>query len=796
MAQLSIDQAASLTAGAAMWSSVAIPDAGIPAFTMSDGPMGIASGKVDERDVARLSPCATALGASWDAALAARVGTLVGQEAVGRGIDMVLAPNINLARSPLAGRAFEYFSEDPLLAGLLGAAWITGLQSTGTGSCAKHLVCNDSETARDSVNVQVDERTLREVYLLPFEFAAKAGCAGILAAYNRVNGSRCAEQHHVLSDVVKQEWGYTGAILSDWFGTHSTAPTLAAGLDMEMPGPARFLGAKAAAAVADGTLEASRVHDAASRVAATARQVTGPKSQPFAPDDVSALLVEAAAAGFVLLKNEGALLPLDPAKIGTLAVIGPNAAAPCFQGGTFAKISVRPDLPSPIEAIRARFGAHCTVLFEPGVDPAPRLPFMPVTPALDIGDGCTSGMTIAYFESPDCSGEPLTRETRDTNSLVWFAGMHDQARFAHGGSIRASGRFVAGRAGAYRFHLGATGVSRLLVDGQPVVSTSECPPGDTMGVLKAGDSESASVDLAQGQTVEVVAEFTFTGARVHGLWYGIRAPGSGEELLAAAVDAARQADAVLLIVGETSDSSVESKDRPDTQLAASQLELIARVTAANPRTAVITNVGHAYDAAWESTAAAHLATWYPGEGFADALAAVLAGDREPGGRMPVTIARSEADYPGYALQPAADGALAYSDGTRIGYRGIIAAGKTAQHTLGAGQGYARFDWTDAACTPGGVSVMVANLSDRAGAEVVQVYRDEPEPALIGFAKVHLAAGASQRVTVPLPRRRFMIWGESGWQLLPGPRTVRVARHVEDAGFALDVDAANLPDTGI
>ncbi|OYU35411.1 glycoside hydrolase family 3 C-terminal domain-containing protein [Novosphingobium sp. PASSN1] len=795
MTQLSLDQAALLTAGAAMWATPAVPEAGIPSFTMSDGPMGIASGKVDERDIARLSPCATALGASWDVDLARRIGTLVGQEAAARGIDMVLAPNINLARSPLAGRAFEYFSEDPLLAGLLGAAWIGGLQSTGTGSCAKHLVCNDSETARDSMNVVIDERTLREVYLLPFEFAAQAGCAGMLAAYNRVNGSYCAEQHHVLTEVVKGEWGYHGVIMSDWFGTHSTAPTLAAGLDLEMPGPARFLGAKAAVAVGEGALSEARVQDAALRVAHAAQRVTGPKSQPLAEADITALLEEAAAAGMVLLKNEAALLPLDPTAIKTLAVIGPNAAAPCFQGGTFAKISVRPDLPSPIDAIRARFGAQCAVLFEPGVDPAPRLPLMPVTPAHDIGDGCTSGMTLDYFATPDCSGAPLNRETRDTNSLVWFAGMHDQAPFAKGGSIRAAGRFTAGKSGTHRFHLGATGVSRLMVDGREVLATTECPPGDTMGVLKAGDSESAPVDLAAGQTVTVTAEFSFTGARVHGLWYGIRAPGSGEELLAAAETAARAADAVVLIVGETSDSSVESKDRPDTLLAAGQRELIARVTAANPRVAVVTNVGHAYDAAWERAAAAHLATWYPGEGFAAALAAVLAGDREPGGRMPVTIAREEADYPAFALKPTADGALPYREGTRLGYRGIA----SAHHTLGAGQGYARFAWSQPIATADGVSLTVTNLSNRAGAEVVQVYRDAPEPTLIGFAKVHLEPGKAASVTVPLTRRRFAVWGESGgesgWQLLTAPNQVRIARNAEDPGFALEVDAAALPDLG-
>ncbi len=792
MTTLSLDQAALLTAGAAMWATPAVPEARIPAFTMSDGPMGIASGKVDERDVARLSPCATALGASWDTCLARRVGTLVGQEAVGRGIDMVLAPNLNLARSPLAGRAFEYFSEDPLLAGILGAAWIGGLQSTGTGSCAKHLVCNDSETARDTVNAVVEERTLREVYLLPFEFAAAAGCAGMLAAYNRVNGDYCAEQHHVLTEIVKGEWDYPGVIMSDWFGTHSTAPTLAAGLDLEMPGPARFLGAKAAAAVTQGALDEARVQDAAARVAHAARRVTGPKSQPLAQAEITALLEEAAAAGMVLLKNEDALLPLDPSSIRTLAVIGPNAAAPCFQGGTFAKISVRPDLASPIDAIRARFGAHCEVVFEPGVDPAPRLPHMPVIPAHDIGDGCTSGMTLEYFASADCSGEPLTRETRDTNSLVWFAGMHDQAPFAKGGSIRASGRFTATKAGTHRFHLGATGVSRLLVDGREVLTTTECPPGDTMGVLKAGDSESAPIDLAVGQAVDVTAEFTFAGARVHGLWYGIRAPGSGEELLAAAEAAARKADAVVLIVGETSDSSVESKDRPDTRLAAGQLELIARVTAANPRVAVVTNVGHAYDASWEEAAAAHLATWYPGEGFAAALAAVLAGDREPGGRMPVTIARTEADYPGYNLQPQPDGSLPYSDGPRFGYRGIIAAGKTARHTLGAGQGYARIEWSHPEVTADGAAITLTNLSCRAGSEVVQVYRDTPEPTLIGFAKAHVEPGKAALVTVPLTRRRFMVWGERGWELLPAPTRIRIARHAEDPGFTLEVDAAALP----
>jgi beta-glucosidase len=786
MRDMRFDEQCAITAGAAMWASLAAPEAGVPAFTMSDGPMGIASGRVDERDVARLSPCATALGASWDLDLVRRIGALIGDEAAARGIDAVLAPNLNLARSPLAGRAFEYFSEDPLLAGVLGAAWIEGLQSTGAGSVAKHLVCNDSETDRDQVDVQIDERTLREVYLLPFEFAAEAGCVGMLAAYNKVNGSWCAEQRRVLTDIVKGEWAYPGLIMSDWFGTHSTAPTLNAGLDLEMPGPARFLGEKVQAAVAAGEVEPSRVADAAARVADVALRVTAAKRPPGEAEEARALLVEAAAAGFVLLRNEAGVLPLPPGAVRRIAVIGPNAAAPCFQGGTFAKISIDPAAPSPIDAIRERYGDRTEIVFEPGVDPQPRLPSMPVRPALDIGDGCLQGMSLEYFASPDCSGEPMSRETRATNSLVWFTGVHEQADFQHGGSIRASGLYHAERTGPHVFYLGATGEASLTVDGQPIIRTRAAAAGDVMGMLKSGDAETAPVHLEAGQAVRVEVVFRFTPARVYGLWYGVRSPDSREAMLVRAVEAARGADAVFLLVGETSDSSVESKDRPDTRLAAEQLELIDQVTSANPRTVVVANVGHAFDCDWEDRAAALIAAWYPGEGFAEALAGVLAGDREPGGRLPVSIARLESDYCGYELKPDADGRLYYREGVLIGYRGLIAKGAPARHAFGSGMGYSQFQWSQAEADGLSVRVTIRNTSDRAGAEVVQVYREAPECTLVGFAKAVLQPGEVRRLQIDLAERRFMIWDESGWKRLGDTVAVRLARSAEDPGLPLMV----------
>ena len=773
MREPTLDEQAALTAGAAMWATVAVPEAGIPACTLADGPMGVASGRVDERDVSILTPCPTALGASWDEALVARIGALVGADAAQRGVDLILAPNVNLARSPLAGRAFEYFSEDPWLTGLLGAAWIRGLQSTGTGAVAKHLVCNDSETDRDRMNAVVDERTLREVYLLPFELAAQAGCAALLTAYNRVNGDWCAESRHVITEICKQEWGFPGAFISDWFGTHSTAGSLAGGLDLEMPGPARFLGAKSAALVASGEIGPARLQDAAARVAATARRFTGAKAAPMAVAEAERLLMEASAAGFTLLKNDDDLLPLVPGRDAVIAVIGPNAASPCYQGGTFAKIAAKPNVVSPIEAIRARYGAHATIRFEPGVDPQPRLPSMPVVPARDIGDGAARGMTIDYFATQDFTAEPVASETRDTNSLVWFVGVHDMGVFTSPAAIRASGQYTAQQSGAHRVYLGGTGAVRLLVGGVEVLRRDEeVAASDTMGKLKRGDADEGDIMLEAGQTVPIVVEFRYAPARVQGLWYGLRGPDTAEAMLSRAVDAARDADAVILVVGETSDSSVESKDRADTHLAAAQLHLIEAVTAANPRTAVIANVGHAFDTSWDDRAAALMLTWYPGQEFGPALAAVLAGDLEPGGRLPVTIAAAEQDYPAFELTPDAAGDVHYSEGVLLGYRGLQAKGIAPRHAFGAGFGYARFTLTDAALAGSmsdgaTVSVNLRNVSATAGSEVVQVYRDAPELTLIGFAKILLKPGESQRVTIDLPRRRFEIW-HNGWRLAEAP----------------------------
>jgi len=753
-----------LTAGQDMWSTAAVD--GVPSAKMADGPMGIASGRVDERDISVLTPSGVSLGASWDRDLVRKVGAIVGGEAKRLGVDFVLAPNLNLARTPMAGRAFELFGEDPLLVGLLGTAWIEGLQSRHVGSVAKHLVCNDSETLRDRYDAIVDEAPLREVYLLPFEMAARAGCAGLMAAYNKVNGTHCAEYPHLLSEIVRKDWGYAGFTVCDWFGSKSTAPAMAAGLDLEMPGPARFYGAKLDAALTEGTLALDLASAAASRIAVAATRWAGGDAGAE-PGDRREILTEAAAAGFVLLRNQGDLLPITPGSIRRLAVIGPNAAVPCFQGGTFAKIALKPDATLPLDALRAVYGDQTEIVFAAGCDPAPRLPSMPVTPARDIGDGCTRGMTVDFFGDQDFT-TPLTSETRDTNSLTWFSEMPGISAFDRPAGIRGSGHFAATVSGSHRFHIGGTGTVRLTIDGKEVFAAARTiAPSDIMGVLKSGDSDSVEVLLEAGQSVLVVAELRFEPARAQGLWYGVRAPGDAETLLAEAEALARSADAVLLVVGETADSGVESRDRDTTLLPPEQLVLVERVRAANPAVAIAVNVAHAFDTGFADQARALMVVWYPGEEFGPALAEVVAGKREPSGRLPVSIAHAEADYPVRDAIPDAEGTLRYAEGRDLGYRGFAAAGVAPAYAFGAGLGYGALRYETAEgerAADGGATlrVTVSNRGNRDSAAVAQAYCTDGGLALVGFAKQIVPAGQSVEITIAVDPFALRRWEDGAW----------------------------------
>lgn len=765
-------QLAHLTAGQDMWSTHPLPAIGLKSVRFSDGPMGITGGRVDERDLALLTPCGLALAASWDVALVGKVGQVVGDEALRLGIQGVLAPNLNLMRSPLAGRAFELFGEDPLLISHLGGAWADGVQSRGVASVIKHLVCNDSETDRRNMNVEVDERTLREVYFRPFEYTAARGAWGMLTAYNSVNGVRCAEMSQSIG-WLKQGLGWDGLVMSDWFGTHNGSASLKAGLDLEMPGPARHMGE----ALVDATPLGKYVVDAAQRLQRLAERVANP-----APYDASAaaetqrrqVLEEAAAAGMVLLRNDGTL-PLKPDKVKRIAVIGPNAVQPCFQGGTFAKVALDPTTEMPVTSIAARFAE---VEYAEGVVAEYRIP------PLTLSRGAVREPLNLSVTFSDAEGRQVHQEARHASSLVWFKympGVGDLLSLEGTANVTARTVMQVERSGVHRFFLGGTGEVSLFIDGQAQASFDGVTlSGDIMGKLMQSAHTTVDVALEAGQQITLAFSMNLGRSLAHGLWFGCRPP-EQDDLLEQAVTLARSVDSVVLMVGETADAGLESVDRDTTQLSTAQQTLIGSICEANPRTVVVLNVAHPIDTACLKQAAAVIVAWYPGQGFGPALASVLAGDREPGGRLPVTFAALEQDYPAWSLTPNAKGDLHYNEQWWVGYRHFAANALKPAFPFGHGLGYASIE-PEVAQLFGehvdalSVSLSLLNGSARSGKAVPQLYLHAPpeqgQPArysLEAFQAVEVPAKGRAVANLGLEARSFSRWDceSQRWRLWPG-----------------------------
>jgi beta-glucosidase len=789
LAPISLERRALLTAGGETFATAALDELGVRSLRLADGPMAVTSGRVDERDVGLLTPCGTALAASWDLALVERVGRLLGAEARRTGVDVLLAPNLNLPRSPLAGRAFEQFSEDPFLTAELAAAWIAGVQSQGVGTAPKHLAGNDSETNRHSMNSVIDERALHEVYLLPFEHAVGAGAWMLMTSYNRLNGAWTPEHRQLLRDVVRDAWGFDGVTVSDWFGTHDTLASAQAGLDLEMPGPGRFFGPALADAVRRGEVDEREIDERVERMVRLVARADASTSEPIGARDGTerGLLAEAAAAGFVLVRNDGDLLPLDSSR--TIAVIGPNAGAPCLQGGTFARISLEPGVVDPVAALTHRFGA---VVHEPGADADAPLPSMkPLSPCADR-EG-TPGFRVDYLR-PD--GSVAATELRDTNLLVWFGslpGVGPIDAAGPGTRVRVSGTIRPSADGDHDFLVAGTGAITLTVDGLELVEGgSRAQPEDAMGALLHGEISSGWTSLQAGAPTRIVVDMELGEGRAHGLRFGCRPPVIAD-LAERAQHAAAAADVAVAIVGESQDASLESADRTTTHLLAAQEALVRQTIAANPRTVVVINAAHAVDLACTEGAAAVLFAWYPGQEFGPALAAVLSGDREPGGRMPIVVARDESDYPAFDLTPNADNELHYRESVLVGQRSLDAAGVDPAIPLGHGLGYAdfRYDELTSRVEPDGTivaEVTITNVSDRRGKEVVQLYVGLPPSSVVrpvqqlgAFAVRTLDAGATATITMRVPRRTIQRYepGTQTWQMDLGEYELRAGRSSRD-----------------
>jgi beta-glucosidase len=805
---LSIEDRARLTAGTDAWHAAGVDSIGLGQMLTLDGPNGVRGVTFPKGSSATCTPCGTGLGATWDVDLVAEVAARIGSEAKRAGVHYMLGPVLNIVRSPLAGRDFECYSEDPLLTADLGVAYVTGMQSQRVAACPKHFVANDSETHRTTVNCIVDERALREVYLLPFEAVARAGAWSMMAAYNRVNGVHCSRNKALIGDVLRDEWEWDGVLMSDWEATHDTVADATAGLDLEMPGPPRHFGPPLAAAVRRGEVDeetlncaALRVLMLAARVGAlpvVARPISAPKAdaapqEPIHLSDAAAaaLVRRAATDSFVLLANDG-ILPLAAAALKRVAVIGPNAAQPCTQGGGAAHITAAYTV-TPLDGLRAAFSADVEIVHEPGcgIDL-----FLPPLTRMDLTDmDGKPGLTVEFFLGQKPEGQPLARYNVQSSDLHLFGDLPagvPQNDF----SVRISAWLTPRTSGPHKVAMRGLGGRRFFVDGVPAADAWDAPAGvDVPTALFEGKELGGTFEFEAGKRVLVVGEAHSTTHDPSLLALGCAEPETTDGIISA-VAAATSADVAIVVVGTDEVWESEGRDRKTVTLPGRQDELVERVAAANHRTIVVVNSGCPMDLPWADKVAAVIYAWLPGQEFGNALADVLLGLSEPGGRLPVTLARRAADFPAFDTTPGPNEELVYSEGINVGYRGFDVAGIEPRFAFGHGLGYTTFEYESLELASDGLAegeplelrVRLRNTGQRSGKEVVQVYVTDleslvprPPRELKGFAVVRLAPGEVAELVLALDDRDLAYWDAArhSWRIEPGRFEIQVGRSSRD-----------------
>lgn len=754
------------------------PRLGIPALKMSDGPMG-----VHDYGLTTAYPAGVALAASWDVDLAHRVGESMGKDARARGVHFILGPGMNIYRAPMNGRNFEYFGEDPFLASRMAVSVIQGIQQERVVATAKHFTANNSEFARMTLSSDVDERTLREIYLPAFEAAVKEGKVGaVMDAYNLVNGVYMTANNHLNNEILKKEWGFDGILMSDWGATHDGIAAFNGGLDLEMPSPSFMNGDTLLPALKDGRATIATLDDKVRRILRTAIEF-GFFDKPQEDTDIPTfsqegrqIALEEARSGMVLLKNSGNLLPLNAEKIKTIAVIGPDAYPAVVSGGGSAETKPFSAV-SYLEGISNRLGTKAKVLY--AVDSPVLDQVFENSEFVTEPDG-ESGLKGEYFSNQDLKGAPALVRTDKHVHLDFGEGSFAPGEPIDHFSIRWTGYFVPKTTGDYTFFTSADDGVRLYID-------------DALGIddwlPHAQTVDSYGKHLESGKAYKIRLEyFEDVGSAIVG--FGVTRP---EEYVGRETKPlAAKADAVIICVGFDPKTESEGADRTF-QLPGGQDELIQQIGAVNKNTIVVLTAGGNVDMTrWLNNVPAVLEAWYPGQEGGTALAEILFGDYSPSGKLPASFERQWEDNPTFHSYYPGSGEhrVKYSEGVFLGYRYFDRAQTKPSFSFGYGLSYSTFAYSNISVTPkagnlsGPVSVSfdVKNRGNRAAAEIAELYVGDshapvPRPVkeLKGFAKINLQPGETKRVTLTLDRRAFSFYdvNKKDWDTEPGDFSILV-----------------------
>jgi len=766
--KISLEDKIKLLSGEDFWSTYALPSIGLRKMVLSDGPSGVRGSIWDERLPSLSLPSATCISASWNLDLVKKMGEISALEAIRKGVDIVLGPTINLQRSPLGGRHFECYSEDPYLSGVVASAFVSGVQSHGVGACLKHFVANDTENERFTYDAQVDDQVLNELYLAPFEIAIKTSNPWmIMSSYNSTNGHFMSESP-LLEDPLKSAWGFSGVVVSDWTAVRSVVASANAAQDLAMPGPDSVWANGLLEAVNAGLVSEKVIDEKILRVLGLATRVKaiGPhqlRNKNVAPDPSHRDEIrKAASSGFVLVRNSG-VLPMNK-KLGKLAVLGSHALVGRIMGGGSASVVAISPV-SPIQGI-IKAMPETEIKFAHGTYSNDELVQLPIEQC-SLANG-SLGVLVTYFDNDDSE---ILSEIRFAGKYVKMDGeLRSKAK-----RVVATTRFTADLSGVHRFGGGGTGKFAIYFnDKLHTFGETVFDPEDLLGALVAPPQMHAEVSLAKGELVEIKVEYFPSDQldwNVLSMFFGFRSPRlTDEEEFNKAIKIAEEADVVVVIVGTTDSLESEGYDRKNLKLPSNQDDLVNAVLSVNPRTIVVVNSGGPVEMPWIEKTAATLLSWFPGEEFGNALADVLIGDIEPGGRMPTTWPKQIADAVVNSTDPIS-GTLSYTEGLNIGYRGFHSSNVEPMFWLGYGLGYTTWKIqsinlnniveSNSECE---IEVQVTNTGKRSGSHVVQAYLscvnstvDRPALWLAGFTRVSAGPGETVRAKITIDGSRFKHW---------------------------------------
>ncbi|MGC9347105.1 MAG: glycoside hydrolase family 3 C-terminal domain-containing protein [Anaerolineae bacterium] len=797
--QMTLDEKVSLLSGKNNWQTVPIERLGIPSLTMTDGPHGVRANRTGPERVsgpATSFPTGVSMAASWDPELIAQVGIALARETRAMGCDILLGPCVNIARTPLAGRNFEAYSEDPYLAGVIGTAWVKGLQSQRVGASLKHYACNNQETERSRGNSIVDERTLREIYLAQFEMVVKeAQPWTVMCAYNRINGVYASQNDYLQNQILKEEWGFEGAVISDWGANHTTVESVAGGLDIEMPGPTRYYGGLLTQAVRTWQIEEAKVDEAVRRILhmlIRSGKLDGEELPAGAvnTEEHQSLARELAEASITLLKNDDDVLPLKD--VASIAVIGPNAAEARIGGGGSSYLEP-PYRVSPLEGLKAKLGDDVEVGYTQGCDNYAELP--PLKPNLPPVEGQGHGLWGTFYNNTAFEGEPAAQRLDpylDHWRLNLPAGV-DEDGFA----VRWEGHVKVLERGRYAFKVRNSGACRLILNGKVLIETKMDDAPDEHPVTQ----ETAHIRLEPNYVYQLTLEYVKpeeVELRELRLLFAFDPLPEEDDRFARAVELAKRSDVAIIFGGMPQGFESEGRDRPHMRLPGAQDDLIRTVAAVNPKTIVVLNVGSPVEMPWIDDVAALVWAYYPGQEGGNAIANVLTGEVNPSGKLPITLPARYADNPTFINYPGTR-EVRYGEGIFVGYRYYDMKGIPPLFPFGYGLSYTTFEYSDLKVPDSvsqgesfEVSVTVTNTGDVAGAEVAQIYVADKVSSLVrplqelkGLKKVFLEPGESKEVTFALNPRALSFYdpyaeaGTGAWVAEPGEFEILVGSSSRD-----------------